>query len=156
EVCMRVSFPRSTRLRWLHMLHGSAWLRALVPASVALVFVLFQAAPAAACGGLVAPNGAVRLQRATTLVAWHDGVEHYLTTFTYEGDVSSVGYIVPLPSAPIEPIQEGGAWTLQRLERETHPLPRNVAVGAGAPTSADGVQVLQQVQIEALGVTVLK
>src|SRR5260370_18112290 len=109
---MRVSSPRVPRLDWLHdRPHGFTWLKPLVPAAVALVLLLAQAAPAAACGGLVAPNGAVRLQRATTLVAWQDGVEHYLTTFTYEGDVSSVGYIVPLPSAPIEPVVAGGART---------------------------------------------
>ncbi len=155
---MRVSSPRVPRLDWLYdRPHGFTWLKALVPAAVALVLLLAQAAPAAACGGLVAPNGAVRLQRATTLVAWQDGVEHYLTTFTYEGDVSSVGYIVPLPSAPIEPVVAGGAWTLQRLERETHPVPQNQRFGLDAPQAASaGVQVLQQVQIDALDVTVVK
>ncbi len=154
---MRVSSPRVPRLDWLHNRpHGFTWLKALVPAAVALVLLLAQAAPAAACGGLVAPNGAVRLQRATTLVAWHDGVEHYLTTFTYEGDVSSVGYIVPLPSAPIEPVVAGGAWTLQRLERETHPVPQGVFDRAALAPSAAGVQVLQQVQIDALDVSVVK
>lgn len=155
---MRVSSPRVPRLDWLHdRPHGFTWLKALVPAAVALVLLLAQAAPAAACGGLVAPNGAVRLQRATTLVAWQDGVEHYLTTFTYEGDVSSVGYIVPLPSAPSEPVVAGGAWTLQRLERETHPVPPNAGFGLQHDSLAGaGVQVLQQVQIDALNVTVVK
>jgi hypothetical protein len=154
----RVASPHVPRLDRLHdRPHGCTWLKALVPAVVALVLLLAPAAPAAACGGLIAPNGAVRLQRATTLVAWHDGVEHYLTTFTYEGDVSSVGYVVPLPSAPIEPVVAGGAWTLQRLERETHPVPPNESFGAAAPRAADaGVQVLQQVQIDALDVTVVK
>jgi hypothetical protein len=129
----------------------------LIPTLVALaltVFSITSALPAAACGGLVAPDGAVRLGRATTLVAWHDGVEHYMTAFTYQGDVSSVGWIVPLPTAP-DKIQEGGAWTLQRLARETQPQPAEFGVlaGAAAPTSA---QVLQQLTIEALNITVLK
>jgi hypothetical protein len=51
-------------------------------------------------------------------------------------------------------VQEGGAWTLQRLERETHPLPP--AVFDGRATAASGAQVLQQVQVEALDITVLK
>jgi len=157
---MRTSSPRLPHLTHLHgfiWLQRLTWLKALVPAIVALVFLLAQAAPAAACGGLVAPNGAVRLQQATTLVAWHDGIEHYLTTFTYQGDVSSVGYIVPLASEPIKPVEEGGAWTLQRLERETHPLPPNVQFGVeDAKAATPGAQVLQQVQIEALGITVLK
>ena len=143
----RPSFPRNLK----------PTLKLLLPAVVALVLALAQAVPAAACGGLIAPNGAVRLERATTLVAWHDGVEHYLTTFTYQGDVASVGYIVPLPAAPIQQVQEGGAWTLQRLELEAHPLPKGVFASAAAPTAADGgVQVLQQEQIEALDIAVIK
>ena len=68
-----------------------------VPA-IAAVFALglfaVQALPAFACGGLVAPNGAVRLSRATTFVAWHNGIERYLTAFTYQGDVSNLGLLV--------------------------------------------------------------
>ena len=59
----------------------------------ALAFFVLQSHSAFACGGLVAPNGAVRLSRATTLVAWHDGIEHYMTSFTYQGDVSNLGWI---------------------------------------------------------------
>ena len=118
------------------------------------VFMIMQALPAAACGGLVAPDGAVRLERAETLVAWHDGIEHYMTAFPYQGDVSSLGWIVPLPTVP-EKIQEGGAWTLQRLARETQPQPLQfgAASTAAAPASA---QVLQKLTIEALNITVLK
>src|SRR5215469_6874376 len=97
-------------------------IKTLLSATLAIGLLISQALPALACGSLVAPNGAVRLTRATTLVAWHDGVEHYLTAFTYQGDVSDVGWIVPLPAIPTK-IEEGGAWTLQRLQRETHPQP---------------------------------
>lgn len=127
----------------------------LVPALFVLGVFVTQAATAAACGGLVAPNGSVRLERATTLVAWHDGIEHYLTSFTYQGDFDDVGWIVPLPAIPLS-IQEGGAWTLQRLETETHPQPTfalDNAAGAAAPSAA---QVIQQVKVEALNITVLK
>jgi len=54
-----------------------------------------QTLPAFACGALVAPNGAIRLSRAATLVAWHDGIERYMTSFTYQGDVAKLGWIVP-------------------------------------------------------------
>src|SRR6266852_9741612 len=81
----------------------------LVPA-IAFGLFAFQALPAFACGGLVAPNGAVRLSRATTFVAWHNGIERYLTAFTYQGDVTNLGWIVPLPAVPLK-IEEGGAWT---------------------------------------------
>ena len=131
--------------------------RFFVPAlatAIALGVFAFQALPAFACGGLVAPNGAVRLSRATTFVAWHDGIERYLTAFTYQGDVSNLGWIVPLPAVPLK-IEEGGAWTLQRLNRETHPIVRSPEFFAGAAT-ADSAQVLQQVKIEALNITVLR
>jgi len=128
---------------------------AITLVGVTLVFfTAMQALPAAACGGLVAPDGSVRLARAATLVAWHDGVEHYMTAFTYEGDVSSLGWIVPLPAVP-EKIQEGGAWTLQRLAQETHPQPADF--GLDAPrAAASTAQVLQQLTIEALNITVIK
>src|SRR5919204_965528 len=128
----------------------------LVPAAAATLAVfLTQALPAAACGGLIAPNGAIRLERATTLVAWHDGVEHYLTSFSYQGSASNFGWIVPLPAVP-EKVEEGGDWTLQRLFRETHPQPPILAFSfRGSAASAD-VQVLQQVQVQALDITVLR
>lgn len=142
------------------MAHGlTAWLKKLVvPAALALGLVGMQGQAALACGGLVAPNGAIRLTRATTLVAYHGGIEHYMTSFTYEGDVSNLGWVVPLPAVPIN-IQEGGAWTLQRLFRETHPvvLARDAA-GFGASHAVAGApaEVLQQTQVEALNITVLR
>ena len=122
--------------------------------ALALGFFVFQALPALACGGLVAPDGDVRLARATTFVAWHDGIEHYMTAFTYQGDVANVGWIVPLPAVPLK-IQEGGAWTLQRLNLETHPIVPGAKVFAGVE-NASTAQVLQQVKIEALNITVLR
>src|SRR2546425_2661552 len=119
----------------------------------ALAFFVLQSQSALACGGLVAPNGAVRLARATTLVAWHDGIERYMTSFTYQGDISKVGWIVPLPAVPLK-IEKGGAWTLQRLARETRPQVEDVAFGAAR--TAASVAVLQQVVIDALDITVLK
>jgi hypothetical protein len=129
-------------------------LASTVLALALMVFMIMQALPAAACGGLVAPDGAVRLERAATLVAWHDGIEHYMTAFTYQGDVSSLGWIVPLPTVP-EKIQEGGAWSLQRLARETQPQPLEFTTASGA-YAPDVAQVLQQLTIEALNITVLK
>jgi hypothetical protein len=128
----------------------------LAPATLGLVLLAAQATPAAACGSLLAPNGAIRLSRAATLVDWHDGVEHYMTSFTYQGNVDNVGWIVPLPANP-EKIEEGGGWTLQRLVRETHPLPKNaIEFSAGAPQATAGAQVLQQVRVQALDITVVK
>src|SRR5579859_338512 len=84
-----------------------------------IALFLMQAQSVFACGGLIAPDGEVRLDRATTLAAWHNGIEHYLTTFQYQGNVSRLGWIVPLPAVPLS-IQDGGAWSLQRLEIEAH------------------------------------
>jgi hypothetical protein len=115
--------------------------------------VVLQAGPALACGGLVAPDGDVRLAKATTFVAWSGGVEHYVTSFAYTGAVTDVGWIVPLPAIPTS-IKEAGAWTLQRLEREFAPpvaFPELQVADAGLPAV-----VVEQVQVEALDVTVLR
>jgi hypothetical protein len=118
--------------------------------------LVLQAAQALACGGLVAPDGDVRLAKATTFVAWSAGVEHYVTSFAYTGAVVDVGWIVPLPAVPTS-ITEAGAWTLQRLEREFAP-PVEFAGGAVEASAAvpDAAVVVEQVQVEALDVTVLK
>ncbi len=130
-------------------------LKRFVPLVIALGLFAFQTVPAFACGGLVAPNGAIRLSRAATLVAWHDGIERYMTSFSYQGDVSNLGWIVPLPAVPLK-IEEGGAWTLQRLSRETHPQIEDFAGVAQTASLASKVEVLQQVKIEALDITVLR
>ncbi|MBA3291365.1 MAG: hypothetical protein H0U17_07720, partial [Actinobacteria bacterium] len=49
----------------------------VVPAIVVVMVV--GAGPVLACGGLVAPNGSVNLTKTTTLAAYVDGVEHYVT-----------------------------------------------------------------------------
>jgi hypothetical protein len=119
----------------------------------AVVFGLFGAQVAFACGGLVAPDGDVRLARATTLVDWHNGIEHYMTAFSYQGNEAGVGWIVPLPAVP-DSIQAGGRWTFQRLNLAVNPPPPNAGFATAAPT-ASGATVLQQVVIEALNITVI-
>jgi Uncharacterized protein conserved in bacteria (DUF2330) len=128
--------------------------RIVVAAGTATAALLLTAAPAFACGGLVAPDGDVRLDKATTFVAWHDGVEHYVTSFAYTGAAADVGWIVPLPAVPSK-IEAAGRWTLQRLERELNPPPQLAFAEAGAAAPADSV-VVEHVQVEALDITVLK
>ena len=129
----------------------------IVAGSVVAAALALPAIPALACGALVAPDGEVRLAHATTFVAWHDGTERYLTSFAYQGSEADLGWIVPLPAAPSS-IQAGGRWTLQRLEREVNP-PVALTSGAGFADSdafAAPAQVIEQTQVDALDITVIK
>lgn len=132
--------------------------RLVCGASVAAAMLALGAQSVFACGGLVARNGAVRLDRATTFVAWHGGVERYLTSFTYQGVASDVGWIVPLPAIPTS-IEAGGRWTLQRLVREFSPPVAEAGAASGALRAAAlpaDAQVIQQTTVEAVDLTVLK
>lgn len=124
-------------------------------ALMAAVTVLSLAAgPTLACGGLIGPNGAVNLLRTTTLAAYHDGVEHYVTAFQFAGGGGEFGSIVPLPGVPSDVVR-GGDWTLQRLVRETEP-PVPVAFRLAAAADQSGAEVLFKTRIDALDITVLK
>ena len=129
-------------------------IRALCALAAAGATLISQVMPASACGGLIAPNGAIRLTRASTLVEWRGGVEHYLTSFSYAGSgFSDFGFIVPLPAAP-DRVEEGGGWTLQRLNREVAPPAPRLFEAAAAQGS--DFQVLQTVQVKALDISVLR
>jgi hypothetical protein len=118
--------------------------------------VLIGSTAAFACGGLVAPGHAEVLRRATTLAAWHDGYEHYVTGFQFVGSASSFGYIIPLPGEPSK-IQKGGEWTLERLQIEIAPRDEALGQALAVPSpAARSVTVLQQVRIDALDITVVK
>lgn len=115
--------------------------------------ILLIAAPALACGGLVAPNGAVQLLRTSTLAAYHEGVEHYITSFEFSGATGEFGSIVPLPAVPTK-VQQGGRWTLQRLQLEVQP-PVAFAAEDGVAASREA-EVLIEKEIGALDIAVLK
>lgn len=116
--------------------------------------LLLVAVPAFACGFLVAPNGAVRLVRTATLVGHVDGVEHYVTSFEFQGGGAAFGSIVPLPAVPTT-VERAGSWTLQRLRQETQPAPLAEAAPLAA-SRADGATVLQEVEVDALDITILE
>src|SRR6185503_3468998 len=99
--------------------------------SAAALATLMVAGPTLACGGLIGPNGAVNLLRTTTFAGYHDGVEHYITAFQFQGGGGAFGSITPLPGVP-SAIEKGGDWTLQRLVRETSPVQRDAFFGLGA------------------------
>jgi hypothetical protein len=113
------------------------------------------AGPALACGGLVAPNGAVNLLRTTTLAAYHEGVEHYITSFEFLGGGAEFGSIVPLPGIPSK-VTRGGDWTLQRLAQETSErLLNGVAFSAVSADSAKA-RVVYETEIDGLDITILE
>ena len=118
--------------------------------------VLLMAAPAGACGGLVGENGTIQLTRTSTLAAYHDGVERYVTSFEFTGEGAEVGSIVPLPGVPTD-VERGGDWTLQRLEREVRPpVPRAFAGREHGEADSDKAEVLLETKIDALDITVLR
>lgn len=119
-----------------------------------MLIALIVGPVAQACGFLVAENGAVRLGKTSTFVAWEDGIEHYITNFTFEGDVESFGSIIPLPAEPTS-VTKAGSWTLQRLGREVSPPPSEFRVLA-ASEDASGVEVLLETKIDSLDIVVLK
>jgi hypothetical protein len=129
--------------------------RVLCFVALALVPVAVAAAPAVACGGLVGENGTIQLTRTTTLAAYHDGVERYVTSFEFSGTGQAVGSIVPLPGIPTK-VERGGDWTLQRLEREVAPPVPATAFAEASAGVADKAEVLQQTQVDALDITILR
>jgi Uncharacterized protein conserved in bacteria (DUF2330) len=122
--------------------------------AIALVVVI-GAGPALACGGLIGPGGTVQLSRTTTLAAYHNGVEHYVTAFQYLGGGAKFGAITPLPGVPTK-VEKGGDWTLQRLVRETEPVREQARLAAAAAPVADKAEVLLTAKVDALDLTVLR
>jgi hypothetical protein len=120
----------------------------------ALLVIALTAIPAFACGGLIGPNGAVNLLQTTTLAAYHDGDEHYITAFQFAGGGGEFGSLTPLPGVPSK-VEKGGDWTLQRLVRETEPL-RDRFLSFGSAAAAGPAEELMKVRIDALDVTVLR
>ena len=130
--------------------------RAAAVAILTTILLTVAAGSALACGGLVTPNGTVSLLKTTTLAAYHDGIEHYVTSFEFAGEGQEVGSIIPLPGVPTDVIK-GGDWTLQRLILETQPqFEARTALAFSAADSAAGAEVIMTKKIDALDITVLK
>jgi hypothetical protein len=121
---------------------------------VGTVSILLIASPAWACGGLVGANGTINLGRTSTLATFHDGVEHYVTGFSFAGSGAAFGSIVPLPGVPTK-VEKAGDWTLQRLLQEVQPpIAFDSAALSAAP--APRAQVLLETTVDSLDITVLK
>jgi hypothetical protein len=119
--------------------------------------LVLSAGPAAACGGLIGPNGAVNLSRTTTFAGYANGVEHYVTSFKFQGGSGAFGSITPLPGVP-DKIERGGDWTLQRLVRETTPVRRSLSSGdeAAAAATPASAEVIMEAKVDALDIKILK
>jgi hypothetical protein len=139
--------------RWMRRLVG-----AMAVAGAPMVAVVGDAAPAGACGGLVGENGTIQLLKTTTLAAYSDGVERYVTAFTFTGEGEEVGSITPLPAEPTDVVR-GGDWTLQRLVQEITPPPADDGGDGDLAASAEesaGAEVILETEIDALDITVLR
>ena len=128
---------------------------ATVLVAVVAAALIARSSSAEACAGLIGSNGAVNLGRTTTLAAYHDGVEHYVTAFQFQGGGGEFGTLIPLPGVPSN-VERGGAWTLQRLQQETQPALAQTLGSADALYRSAGAEVLLEKRIDALDITVLK
>ncbi len=130
--------------------------RLIAAAALVLPVVVVTAAPAGACGGLVGQNGTIELVRTTTLAAYSDGIERYVTAFEFTGEGAEVGSIIPLPDVPTD-VTRAGDWTLQRLAQEVAPpVEGDGTAGAdeAVAESAD-VEVILETEVDALDITVI-
>ena len=108
-------------------------LLAVLAAAVGLVV----AAPVAAfaCGGLIAPGHAEVLQEATTLVAWHGGLEHYITGFEFsevDGGVKIHHFEeIEMAFGPIGSLIEAGFgwWLRDSVPQEVKEIKRLMEAG---------------------------
>lgn len=129
--------------------------RMIAAAALVVPVVVVTAAPAGACGGLVGENGTIELVRTTTLAAYSDGIERYITAFEFTGEGEEVGSIIPLPDAPTD-VTRAGDWTLQRLVQEVAPpAPTSGGDDAIADAPSAEVDVLLETEVDALDITVI-
>ncbi len=124
-------------------------------AALAIPAVALAPSVADACGGLVGENGSIQLVRTTTLAAYADGVERYVTAFQFTGKGKSVGSIVPLPDVPTS-VERAGDWTLQRLAPEVAPPARGEELESADAATSGTVEIILETEIDALDITVLK
>jgi hypothetical protein len=131
-------------------------MRRVLVVPLVVVFLLTSAGSALACAGVFSPNGNVNLLRTSTLAGYADGIEHYVTSFTFSGGGGEFGSVVPLPGIPTT-VERGGDWTLQRLNREVQPQLESLAASAPvALARSDSAEVLLETTIDALDITILR
>src|SRR5260370_28417945 len=99
-------------------------------------------------------KGGGSLVRGTRFGGYQAGQEHYVTAFQFAGGGGAFGSLTPLPGVPSS-VEKGGDWTLQRLVRETDPVPAALRVSLAADAAGSAEELLK-VRIDALDITVLR
>ena len=112
------------------------------------------AGAALACGGLVTPNGTINLLRTTTLAAYHQGIEHYVTSFEFAGQGSGGRLDHPAPGRADQG-REGRRLDAAAAVIETQPPAPELALDAAVAASG-AAEVLLEAEIDSLDITVLK
>ena len=131
--------------------------RRTIALAAGLLLVAFSAAPALACGGLIGPNGAVNLLRTTTFAGYHDGgraLRHRVRVRRWRRGLRQ-------PDAtPRDPVERREGRRLDApapASARPNPAARAPTSSLGAAAAAAGeAEVLMEVTIDALDITVLR
>lgn len=111
---------------------------------------------AAACGFLVAENGAIRLDTFTAAsILTEDGDAHYVTAFSFGGSPDSFGAVIPLPDIPVE-VEKAPGWFLQRLVRESSPPVVFADEAADGATAARSAEEIASYEVDSLDIVILR
>lgn len=130
--------------------------RTLTTATATLALLAGSASAAAACGFLVAENGAIRLDTFTAAAVLDaDGTANYVTAFSFNGQPDDFGAIIPLPDIPTT-VEKAPGWFLQRLGREVAPQLQRTALAADESADAGGAEVIASYEVDSLDITILK
>ena len=107
---------------------------------------------ASACGGAISNDPNYHVTESATMVAFHNGVEHYLTTFAYNATDLATGWLLPVPARP--QVEKGDATVLNQFADETERYRStsqfHFGFGAAAPA-----HVIDYTRIDSLGLTTL-
>ena len=123
---------------------GTAALGAIVATAVA--------GTAGACGGLIGENGTIQLVRTTTLAGYSDGVERYVTAFEFIGRARrSDRSFLFLAYRP-----RSGAVAMDAAAARAGGGAARAEFARGAAAASGRAEVLLEVEIDALDITVLR
>ena len=131
-------------------------MRRLAAPIAALAFTLALAAPTLACGGLIGPNGAVNLLRTTTLAGYHDGDRALRHLVRVRRRWRRLRQHHPA-ARHSEQRRSRGRLDPAAPRARDRPTATASCLFFGSAGAADSrAQVLQQVRIDALDITILK